>query len=209
MEVKPEVPLTKDLQYRPTPGESLHAAQKVECAITIRHRPEQIYQFWRKFENLSYFMRHVQSVIELDLTHSRWIVQSVGDRLLTWDAEIIEDRPHQMISWRTIGDADVPQAGSVWFKRAPDDQGTEVRVLIKYDPPLGRIGEWTAMLFGQDARSAIREDLHRLKAYLEAGEIPTIEGQSSGREPAHEVNKQYFLRTWSSTHDQDSSEPHH
>jgi uncharacterized membrane protein len=43
------------------------------------------------------------------------------------------------------------------------------------------IGATIAKLFGEEPEVQIREDLRRFKQIMEAGEIPTVEGQTSGR----------------------------
>jgi uncharacterized membrane protein len=90
-----------------------------------------------------------------------------------------------MIAWRTLDGAQVQHAGSVWFKEAPAGRGTELRVELQYNPPAGMIGAALAHLWGKDPDQQIHEDLHRMKQILEAGEIPTTEGQPRGRQ-SHE-----------------------
>ncbi len=86
-----------------------------------------------------------------------------------------------MIAWRSLEGSDVDNAGSVHFERASGGRGTVVKVSLKYDPPGGVIGATIAKLFGEAPDQQIQEDLRRLKQVMEAGEIPTTEGQSSGR----------------------------
>src|SRR2546430_110214 len=100
---------------------------------------------------------------------------------VSWDAEIINEEPNRLIAWRSLEGSQVSTAGSVHFTPAPGDRGTEVRVVLKYDPPGGKLGGWLAWLFGADPECEIQEDLRRFKQLTEAGEIPTIEGQTSCR----------------------------
>ncbi len=62
-----------------------------------------------------------------------------------------------------------------------DPHGTRVTVHLQYNPPGGKLGAAVAKLFGEEPNQTIREDLRRFKQLMEAGEIPTTEGQSSGR----------------------------
>jgi uncharacterized membrane protein len=98
-----------------------------------------------------------------------------------WEAEVVEDRPNEMISWKSLDGADVDTAGSVHFRELPAGRGTEVRVTLKYEPPAGKLGAVVAKLFGKDPEAQIREDLSRFKALMETGEIATTRGQPSGR----------------------------
>ena len=72
-------------------------------------------------------------------------------------------------------------AGSIHFRPAPGNRGTEVRFNQKVNPPGGQLAILVARLFGDDPAARVRESLRRLKQLLEAGEVPTTEGQPSGR----------------------------
>jgi uncharacterized membrane protein len=152
----------------------------VEESMTINRTPWDLYQFWRNFDNLPRFMQHVKSVKVSDEKRSHWVVDGPGDKDVEWDAEIINDEPNALVAWRSLAGATVDNAGSVRFVPGPEGRGTEVRVVIDYIPPAGRIGNWVAKLFGKNPASEIREDLRRFKRLMETGEVPTTEGQSRG-----------------------------
>jgi uncharacterized membrane protein len=90
-----------------------------------------------------------------------------------WDAAVLNDKPHEVIAWRSLEGSTVDSAGSVHFTRAPGGRGTEVRVVLKYDPPAGKLGAAIARLFGEAPGQQIEEDLRRLKQMLETGETAT------------------------------------
>jgi len=85
--------------------------------------------------------------------------------------QITEDRPNELISWRSLPGADVYNAGTVRFQRAPRDLGTEVRVEIEYDPPFGKIGSKIAMMFREEPGQQVQDDLRHFKQIMEIGEI--------------------------------------
>jgi uncharacterized membrane protein len=157
---------------------------KVERAITINHPVSEVYAFWRDLENLPSFMKHLDSVTVQDEQHSHWVVRRAENELAEWDAEIIEDRRDEIISWRSLPDAEIQNAGSVCFSEATGGRGTMLKVSLKYSPPGGKFGATIAKLFGANADKMIAEDLFRLKALLETGEMPTIEGQPQGNQKA-------------------------
>lgn len=154
---------------------------KVEKAVTINAPVEEIYSFWRDFENLPKFMLHLESVTKTDEMRSHWKAKAPLGYTVEWDAEIISDIPNEMISWRSVENADVPNAGSVHFKQSTGGRGTVVKVSLKYDPPAGKLGAALAWLFGEEPSVQVQDDLRRFKNLIEADEIPTIKGQSSGR----------------------------
>jgi len=144
---------------------------RVDHTIIINRPVEDVYSFWNRFENLPRFMRHLESVVVQDDLHSHWTVK-LGGKTIEWDAEIIERRENEMISWRSTPGADMDNAGSVWFTRVPSGHGTILRVELKYVPPAGKTGTALAKLFRRDPDSELGEDLARLKALLETGTLP-------------------------------------
>lgn len=145
----------------------------VESTVTISRPAQEIYAYWRQFENLPRFMYHLMDVQDLGCNRSRWVAKGPLGSSLSWEAEIIRDVPPELISWRTLPDSDVVSAGSVWFKPAGGDHGTEVRVRLQYDPPAGKVGASVAWLLGKDAQHEIDEDLRSFKQLIETGEIST------------------------------------
>jgi len=146
---------------------------RVESSTTIYRPAQEIYSYWRQFENLPRFMAHLERVEDLGGGRSRWTTTGPLGIPVSWEAEIINDVPPELISWRSVGESDVVSAGSVRFKPAGGDHGTDVRVVLQYDPPAGKAGATVAWLFGEDAQQMIDEDLRRFKQLLETGEIST------------------------------------
>ncbi len=144
---------------------------RVRKAITINRPPEAVYAFWRDFENLPSFMFHLESVRELDQRLSYWKMRAPFGTSVEWTAEIVEDRPNELISWRSVEGADVSNAGRVRFVPAPGGGGTEVQLDVSYDPPGGAIGATIAKLFGQEPNQQVDGDLRRVKQVLEVGEV--------------------------------------
>jgi uncharacterized membrane protein len=152
----------------------------VRKAITIDKPPEELYRFWHNFESLPRFMRHLQSVRSSG-SRLHWVSTGPLGKNFSWDAEIVEDRESELISWRSLPGSQIENQGSVRFQAAPEGRGTELKVELMYRPPAGRLGAAFAMLFGEEPEQQIREDLRRFKELMEAGEIATTDGQPHGR----------------------------
>jgi uncharacterized membrane protein len=150
------------------------------AAVTIAKPREIVFQFWRNFENLPRVMKHLISVRTQDSLRSHWVAEGPAGARVEWDAEIHNEIENELIAWRSLRGAEVDSAGSVQFKDAPGNRGTEVIVELQYNPPAGLIGASVAKLFGSDAETEIESDLFRLKQYLEAGEVAATEGQPAG-----------------------------
>ncbi|MCC5647191.1 SRPBCC family protein [uncultured Nostoc sp.] len=154
---------------------------KVEKTVTINKSAEELYRFWHDFENLPTFMKHLKSVKVHNEKRSHWIANAPLGNSVEWDADILEDRENEFISWASVEGADIDNSGFVRFKKAPGDRGTEVKVVLEYNPPGGALGATVAKLFGEEPEQQIGDELRRFKMLMEAGEIATTEGQPSGR----------------------------
>jgi uncharacterized membrane protein len=152
----------------------------VRKSITIERPAEQLFRFWRSFENLPRFMIHLEAVRPDADGRSHWIAKAPVGTTVEWDAEIIEERPNEMIAWRSVANAEVPNRGVVRFEPATGGRGTVVRVEMDYDPPGGAIGSLFAKLLGEEPDVQLRDDLRRFKQVMETGEIvrsdSTLEG---------------------------------
>lgn len=155
--------------------------RSVRRSVCIRKSPEELYQFWRNFENLPRFMYHLKSVQTTGGTRSHWVARGPGGAKVEWDAEIVDDQPNHMIAWQSLPGADVEHWGTIKFERALNPKETLVQVELGYNPPGGTLGAITAKLFGESPEQSIKDDLRRFKQLMETGEIPTTEGQSAGR----------------------------
>ncbi len=130
-----------------------------------------VYQFWRRLENLPQFMTHLERVSEAADGTSRWATSGPAGLTVEWDAEIINEVENTVLAWRSLPGSDVTTAGSVNFVAARGGRTTQVSVHLQYAPPAGKAGALVASLFGREPSQTIREDLRHFKQLLEAGEI--------------------------------------
>lgn len=168
---------------------------KVEKSLTIQKPVGELFSFWRNFENLPRFMDHLESVTVQDNTHSHWVAKAPFGKTVEWDAEIINEIPDELIAWRSTENADIPNTGSVSFKTAPAGRGTILKVNLEYNPPAGALGALVARLFGEEPNQQVAGDLQRFKSLMEAGEIPTIEGQPQGNKEGYSHSKPLLKAT--------------
>ncbi|MBX6332726.1 MAG: DUF2892 domain-containing protein [Gemmatimonadaceae bacterium] len=153
---------------------------EVERSVTISRPREEVYRFWRDFTNLPRVMQHLESVTVLDDRRSHWAAKAPVGRPVEWDAEIVDDVPNERIAWRSVRDSGLDTSGWVRFADAPGGRGTTVLAQFRYGAPAGKLGVAVATLLGENPEQQVREDLRHLKQVLEAGEIPTTEGQPTG-----------------------------
>jgi uncharacterized membrane protein len=162
----------------PTSG-PLFGGIRIEEAITIDRPIEELYSFWRDFTNLPLFCKYLREVTVLDDMRSRWTVDGPAGKQLTWEAAIIDDRPNELISWRSLDGSEFENAGSVRFRKAPAERGSEIVLTMTYNPPAGPLGSLIAKLTAKEPAFLMKEQLRRLKQLAETGEIATTDGQAA------------------------------
>jgi uncharacterized membrane protein len=145
----------------------IHA--KASCIVN--REPDEVYNYWRDFQNLSRFMKHLESVEEFADGSSHWIAKGPAGMKVEWDAVIVADAPGRVITWRSLENSDVDNAGAVRFEPAPGGRGTIVKVNLQYNPPGGVIGSTVAKLFGEEPQQQLDDDLRRFKQVMEVGEV--------------------------------------
>jgi uncharacterized membrane protein len=162
------------------PGSLLTGKVHVTKALTINKSADELYTFWRNFENLPIFMQHLESVTTSDEKTSHWKAKAPLGQTVEWDAEVTSDIPNQRIGWKSLDG--IPNSGVIEFLPTRN-RGTEVKVALTYEAPGGKLGEWIAWALGEEPSIQVAEDLRRFKSLMETGLIMKTEGQPSGREP--------------------------
>jgi uncharacterized membrane protein len=147
--------------------------------ITVARPPVELYEYWRDFQNAPRYMSHVSAVRVIDATHSEWTVALPGGRSFRWTVEITADDPNSGFEWRSAPGSPISVNGNVRFKAAHGGRGTQLIASIRFSRSGG--GSLLGKLAGPLAKYNARTDLARFKSLMEAGEIPTTEGQPSGR----------------------------
>ncbi|MDQ3354501.1 MAG: SRPBCC family protein [Actinomycetota bacterium] len=158
-------------------------------AITINASPEVVYTVWRDFERLPAFMYHLESVSTTTGVRSHWVARGPAGTSVEWDAEITEDVPGERIAWCSLEGASVDNTGSVQFRPAPGEQGTEVHLELQYSPPGGRLGSVVAKLFGEEPNQQVSDDLRRFKQIVETGEIARSDASPLGSRNRNQVHQ--------------------
>jgi uncharacterized membrane protein len=151
----------------------------VNKSIVINASAEEVYGFWRDFENLPQFMRYLESVKVTGEGRSHWVAKAPGGSV-EWDAEVIEDQPNRLIAWRSVEGSEVETSGTVRFEPAAGGRGTVVHVQLNYNPPGGTFGALIAKLFGEDPDGQMQIDLRRFKQVIELGEVVVSDGTLTG-----------------------------
>lgn len=160
--------------------------------IIIDRPAREIYDYWRNLSNLPRFMSFVEAVEPRGERESRWRVRLPGGQRMEWEAAITDDRPGELIGWRTGTETSGTSSpwmhtGAVRFERAPGDRGTLVRVDVQLPPsmPAAAIGSALGI-----PEMMIARNLRSLKQILETGEVVESDssitpGMHAARPPEH------------------------
>jgi len=142
--------------------------------VTIRKPREELYAFWRNFQNLPQVMENLESVRPSGTEgRSIWTIKAPGGRTVDVETEIAREVENELIAWRSVEGSEIETEGRVTFEDAPGDRGTRVGLIIAYHPPGGEVGRLLAKTFLREPAVQARHDLKRLKMLMETGEIAT------------------------------------
>jgi uncharacterized membrane protein len=130
---------------------------RVSKSVTVQRSPEELYEVWRDRELLPRFARE-------------------------WGATVIDDQPGERIAWRSSDHARIGHSGTVSFKPAPGDRGTELTIESRYSAPGGQIGAAALKLLGRDPATQLADELRRFKQIVETGDVVRSDAVSGGHD---------------------------
>ncbi|HEX2035072.1 MAG TPA: SRPBCC family protein [Chloroflexota bacterium] len=156
--------------------------QRAERSIRVNAPVDQVYRFWRNFENFPRFMDHVEEVRSLDAEGrlSHWKLKGGMGVTVEFDARLTQDEPGRAIGWNST-EGSLQTSGAVTFTDLQNGY-TEVHVVMQwYDPPGGPVGEFLSRLL-QNPERMLEEDLQRFKKIVESA-VGTAAHQSHPTHP--------------------------
>ena len=143
------------IRVNPQPAEPQVAETLiVEEAIIISRPRQEVYEFWRRPENLPGFR---------------------GSTL-----ELIREEVGGLLAWRALREGKLVHFGSLALRDAPGGRGTMVEVRLEYIPSGGSLGSALAHIMGHSPQRLVAEGLRRGRQVLETGVIATTHGQPTG-----------------------------
>lgn len=142
-------------------------------AVTIGRPRDEVYAFFRDFLNLVPVMENIERIEVRDANQSHWVVQGPFGKTVEFDSVLTNEEPGRHFAWHSVEGSGFDNAGTVTFREAPGGRGTEVHVLMAFNPPGGMLGRTVAGLVMKDPAVMLRQDLKRVKMKLETGEVAT------------------------------------
>lgn len=158
---------------------------RIVKTISIDRTPEELYGFWRDYENLPRFMLYLDSVQRTAERRARWSYMGPSKMRMDLDVEITEETPNRAIAWRSSS-GKMQMSGRVRFTDGPEGHGSIVRLEMQMRSKLlGKLPK----PFAEIAGSLAAESLRRFKQLMETGEILSNSGQPSGRRAAQQTGR--------------------
>lgn len=140
----------------------------VEANVTVAKDRKEVYNAWRKLENLPEFMTHLEKVEVIDKVHSEWTMKIFGVvGPIKWKSEIVSDKKNELISWISLPDSMIENAGEIKFVDAGEGN-TEVQVKMSYKAPAGKVGESVGQAVNPLLEKMVKEDVKNFKKYIES-----------------------------------------
>lgn len=133
---------------------------------TIDRPVNEVYNAWRKLENLPLFMEHLHSVAVIDNYKSEWKARIPGGiGTVSWTAEILMDEPNKLLSWHSMPGSTINNSGKVRF--TDNGTSTDIEITISYHAPLGAAGEVAAKMLTPVFEKMLQKDIDGFKTYIE------------------------------------------
>jgi uncharacterized membrane protein len=139
-----------------------HISEQIEIDVPVRVAYDQ----WTQFESFPNFMEGVEQVKQIDDQTLEWAARIAGKEKI-WRAEIVEQEPDTVISWRSTEGA--RNDGTVRFDKV---SGGRTRLTLELDvEPEGAIESAGTALGVVERR--VKGDLERFRKFIESRQAPT------------------------------------
>jgi len=137
--------------------------ESIEVDVPVRVAYDQ----WTQFESFPQFMEGVERVVQLDDKTLEWTTNIAG-KTKHWRAEILEQRPDQVVSWRATEGAQ--NDGQVRFEPlGPDRTRATLQLDVEPEGLVEKAGDTLGIV-----ERRVKGDLERYRDFVEG------RGQSTG-----------------------------
>jgi uncharacterized membrane protein len=141
---------------------------ELQKTTTVNAPVKRVFELLMDPQKLPRVLDHVQEVRKVDDKHYHWTVLGPGGAPVSWDSEITQLVPNQLLAWSSSPGAAIKNAGVVQFEPTGNG-GTRVHIRMRYTPPGGLLGHTLAELLDSDPKRALDKDLVRFKSLVERG----------------------------------------
>lgn len=165
------------------PGATATSKQRIRQSATIGRSASELFTLWRNPDTLEKIRLPFEQLTVLGSDHVRWTMKlPVGS--LEIEALLVEERPGELVHWRSTSSGPFQVDERMRFKAAPQDLGTQATLEYEVDfsrMPAGELLRSISSVFQRAPQSALKKVLENFKSLAETGEVPTLQRNSSAR----------------------------
>jgi uncharacterized membrane protein len=151
-------------------GTFINPVVRLRRSINIHATVDEVYDFFRRFENYSHFMSYVHDVKVDDSGGLEWTIIGPAGVRIQWKAAMTALIPRQLVSWKSLPRSLITNAGAIRI-RPIDTDLTLVDIELTFAPPAGALGYAVAKFLGFDPKDKIDEDLSVMRGLIEESSI--------------------------------------
>lgn len=168
-------------EYVPLPSGSTGNRVLAHTVQTIATTPEQAYALYSRPETLHIWQEGLVSVTQTGDRTMHWVMEDPTTRKqVEFDVEVVEAVEGVRHVSRILNGPFAGTEDTVTFETHPAGRGTIVRWVSNYAMPGGVVTKIASSILSRGPQQLVIENLRHLKQLLEAGEIPSVEGQPAG-----------------------------
>ena len=181
-------------EYVPLPRGSEGNRVTGHAVQTIGATPEQVYALFSQPETLPIWQEGVLSVTQTGEKTLHFVMQDPTTAKQTeFDSEIVEAVPGKKHVSRVVSGPFAGTTDTLLLEEDPAGRGTRAVMISDYQMPGGAISSAIASALSRGPEQIVIENLRHLKELLEAGEIPSTEGQPAGPRGVMGAWKRFML----------------
>jgi hypothetical protein len=141
-----------------------------EASVIVQANPSTTWTYVSNYQNFDKFMSNINEVKMLDSYQSEWHMSGPLGIPVSWKAMTTENMAPSRLAWKST-EGSLENDG--FISVAPEGTGSRVTVHVNYNPPLGAVGEFVAILF-KDPQAMLEHDLIQLDALISKGDSGSL-----------------------------------
>ncbi|WP_325917694.1 SRPBCC family protein [Pseudomonas frederiksbergensis] len=145
----------------------------ISRSITVGKPRDEVYGFCSNPANLGALMPWVDAIEQIGERTYRWVAHGPMDKTLHCDIEQCEPKEGRKLHWIAGPDRRFKHDIQMHFSDAPAGRGTQIKVIVACETPLGTAGYALAAAISRFSDKALLNVLRSIKQQLETGEIST------------------------------------
>lgn len=160
------------------------SSHKRPMSVTINKSPTEVYAALSNLNNFPLFLENLEKVEVSTKGRANWQFsgKNQGEKPFVLDMGIEFNETESGLLWQAKDSFGFSYSIAIFLEQAQAGRGTVVRMMVGYEDKTGEFASLVEKIFGGDAQMSSTKNLQRFKAFCETGHVPTIEGQSSGRD---------------------------